>query len=196
MSGGSPEAADPSDEALMAAYRAGGEGAPRAFEALFRRYAGRLLQFFGRYGDRGGTDAGDLVQKTFLHVHRARNDFDGGRAFRPWLYTIALNVRREEGRRRLRKREVAVDFQEPGGLGGHEPAVAPVTSSASDRLVRRALEKLSPAQREVVLLHWFEGLSFPEIAEMLGATNSAVKVRAHRAYGELKKLLGGEEWAP
>jgi RNA polymerase sigma factor (sigma-70 family) len=187
---GGPEAPAPSDEALMEAYRAG-DGA--AFEALFRRYAERLLQFFGRYGERGGTDAGDLVQKTFLHVHRARHDFDRGRAFRPWLYTIALNVRREEGRRRLRKREVAVDFQEPGGP---EPAVEPSASSASDRLVRRALGLLSASQREVVILHWFEGLSFPEIAEMLGATNSAVKVRAHRAYGELKKLLGGEEGAP
>jgi len=159
----------------------------RAFEVLFRRYAGRLHGLFLR--SVGTRDlAADLVQKTFMHVHRARADFTQGRPFRPWVYTIALNVRREEGRKRARSREVSVDISDV-----REPSVAPEASTATDRLVQRALTQLSDGQREVILLHWYEGLSFPEIAEMLGATVSAVKVRAHRAYGELRRLLGGEE---
>lgn len=175
-----------SDEALMERYRERGDEA--AFAVLFGRYATRLHAFFSRFGDRGAADAGDLVQKTFLHVHRARKDYQPGRLVRPWLYTIALNVRREEGRRRLRSREVAVDLQAPGAI--REPSVAPSASSASDRLVQRALMQLSEIQREVIVLHWFDGLSFPEIAEMVGASLSAVKVRAHRAYGELRQILG------
>ncbi len=136
----------------------------------------------------GPSDAADLVQKTFLHVHRARKDYQVGRPVRPWIYTIALNVRREEGRRRLRRKEIAVDMQDPAEL--REPMVDPVASSASDRLVQRALMQLSEIQREVIVLHWYDGLSFPEIAELVGATVSAVKVRAHRGYGELRRILG------
>lgn len=178
--------AEESDEALMTRYRDRGDEA--AFNALFMRYAARLHAFFARVGERGAADAGDLVQKTFLHVHRARKDYEPGRLVRPWIYTIALNVRREEGRRRMRSKEVAVDLQDPGSI--REPSVDPAVSSASDRLVQRALTQLSDIQREVIVLHWFDGLSFPEIAEMLGASLSAVKVRAHRAYEELRRLLG------
>ena len=181
-----------SDEALMARYQARTDRA--AFEALFKRWAGKLHAFFRRAlwgGGRGADEAAnDLVQKTFLHVHRARADYDGARAFRPWLYTIALNVRREEGRRRSRQREVLALEDE-----SREPSVDPTTTTASDRLVRRALADLPDAQREVVVLHWYEELSFPEIAELVGATVPAVKVRAHRAYEALRERLGDETLA-
>lgn len=71
-----------------------------------------------------------------------------------------------------------------------EPSVEPAASTLEQRAVQRALLQLNDSQREVVVLHWYEGLSFPEIAEMLGATTSAVKVRAHRAYQELRGILG------
>lgn len=171
-----------SDEELMRRYVERGDA--RAFEALFSRYASRLHGLFMRSA--GTRDlAADLVQKTFMHVHRARADFQQGRPFRPWIYTIALNVRREEARKRARSREVPVSTDDV-----REPSVQPEARSATDRLVQRALGQLNDGQREVILLHWYEGLSFPEIAEMLGATVSAVKVRAHRAYGELRRILG------
>lgn len=170
------------DEELMRRYVTAGDAS--AFEALFSRYASRLHGLFLRSA--GTRDlAADLVQKTFLHVHRARNDFQLGRPFRPWIYTIALNVRREAARKRARSREVAVSTDDL-----REPSVAPEASSATDRLVQRALTQLNEGQREVILLHWYEGLSFPEIAEMLNASVSAVKVRAHRGYGELRRILG------
>lgn len=168
------------DEALMLRYRDHGDEA--AFGLLFQRHVARLHALFRRLGGAGDMDASDLVQKTFLHVHRARKDFVPGR-LRPWLYAIALNVRREEGRRRVRKREVAADAV-------HEPAVGPDVSTPNDRLVQRALMQLPEGQREVILLHWMEGLSFPEIAELLGVGVSAAKVRAHRAYAALRAILG------
>ena len=174
---------EPSDEALMRAYVQQGDRS--AFEALFRRYAGRLLGYFSRTA--GPAHAQDMLQKTFLHVHRARHDFRDGAPVRPWIFAIAANVRREHWRRRGRKPETALDPDR------HVPAVEPSTSSPTDRAVRRALEQLPEGQREVVVLHWYEGLTFSEVSRMVGASPSAVKVRAHRAYKQLRAILGGTD---
>ena len=176
-----PGADEPSDEALMASW-CGGER--RAFEALFNRYAGRLHGYFLR--SVGAEEhARDLVQQTFLHLHRARADFRQGSPLRPWLYTIAANLKRQHFRTRSRKPEAAWDVERHG-----EPAVAPGVSTPRQRLVRRSLEALPDNQREVVTLHYYEGLSFTEIAAVLGISVSAAKVRAHRAYGRLRDILG------
>lgn len=173
-----------SDEQLMAAW-CGGDRA--AFEALFQRYAGRLHGYFLR--SVGSEEhARDLVQQTFLHLHRARADFRQGSALRPWLYTIAANLRRQHFRTRRRKPEVAYDAATHG-----EPSVAAGVTTPRQRVVRRALLGLPENQREVVLLHWYEGLSFPEIAEVLGISTSAAKVRAHRAYKTLRSVLDPDE---
>jgi len=170
------------DEELMVAYAAGEEAALRE---LWERYAGLVLRV-ARRNLPTEDDARDLVQQTFLHVHRARRDFRPGAPFRPWLFTIALNLRREHYRRRARKPESPLDF-----APGQEPSVAPPDPAAGDTRdrVRRALDNLPPAQREVIVLHWFEGFSFKEIAVMVGARVSAVKTRAHRGYNVLRKAL-------
>lgn len=167
------------DEALMAAYVAAKDRA--AFEALYRRHAGKLYSFFRRTV-RSDHTAQDLTQQTFLHLHRARRDYSQGRPLRPWLYTIAVNVRRQHVRTRMRRPEAPIE-------AAAEPVSAPTVSTATDRLVRRALGTLPESQREVVVLHWYEGMSFAEIAEVVGASRSAVKVRAHRAYNQLRELL-------
>jgi RNA polymerase sigma-70 factor (ECF subfamily) len=172
-----------SDEELMAAYVGGDE---QAFAELFRRYAPWMLRLLVR-GLPSREEANDLLQQTFLHVHRARADFDTGRRVRPWVVAIALNVKREHLRRLQRRGEFQLDESEH-----REPAATtgdPERSSEAAR-VRRALYRLSDAQREVLELHWFAGLPFSEIADVVGAKHSAVKVRAHRAYRELRRLLG------
>lgn len=160
------------------------DGDAAAFDEIYRRYAGPLYGFFRRSV---GSDhvAQDLVQQTFMHLHRARRDWDPKRALRPWLYTIAINVRRVHVRTLSRRPEAAWDQDLTP-----EPSIDPSTSSASDRLVRRALDGLPEHQREVVVLHWYEQLSFPEIASIVGSSTSAVKVRAHRAYTHLRATLG------
>ncbi|MCB9681544.1 MAG: RNA polymerase sigma factor [Alphaproteobacteria bacterium] len=169
------------DEALMTAYVQRGDRA--AFQALFDRYAGRLVSMFRRAG-LSDPIAQDMLQTTFLHVHRARQDFRLDGRVRPWLFAIAMNVKREHFRRAQRKPEVALDPDHH-----RQPSVAPETSTATDRLVRRALAELPDSQREVILLHWYEELSFPEIAEIVGASHAAVKVRAHRGYERLRAML-------
>ena len=170
------------DEVLMRRYVQEGDRA--AFQTLFQRYGGRLHGFFLR-SLRSPTEASDLVQQTFLHFHRARADFREGAPVRPWLYTIAVNVKREFFRRRKRKPETSLDPVVHG-----EPSREPDASTALQRRVQRALSELPDAQREVIVLHWYEGLSFPEISELVGASVSAVKVRAHRGYNRLRELLG------
>lgn len=173
---------DATDEELMDRYV--GADDRRAFEELFHRYSARLHGFFLRSVG-SSTEAADLVQQSFMHFHRARQDFRPGSPVRPWLYTIAINVRRELFRRRARKPETSLDPLIHG-----EPAAEPDATTAKDRLVRRVLTELPDQQREVILLHWYEELSFPEIAELLGASVSAVKVRAHRGYVMLRERLG------
>lgn len=172
----------PTDEELMAAYV---KGDPRAFDELFRRYGPLLLRVMRRQLNEA--EAQELVQQTFLQMHRARNDFQQGRKLRPWLMTIAYNLKRELYRRRKRRPEAPLDEEPRDDAERIDPL-----ERADDRArVRRALQTLPDNQREAIELHWFEELSFAEVAEILGVSVSAVKVRAHRGYKALRAELEG-----
>jgi len=178
-----------SDEQLMSAYVAGDTA---AFRALFERYAPLLLRSMLRelYVRE---EANDLVQQTFLQLHRARLDFDSGQKLKPWLFTIALNLKREYFRRKKRRPERSLE-----GEAAVEPAVEALGAAQVDarRTLGRALGALPADQREVIELHWFGGLDFPEVASVVGASVSAVKVRAHRGYVRLREVLGGDAPLP
>jgi RNA polymerase sigma factor (sigma-70 family) len=178
---------EPDEQALMAAYVAGDE---RAFEALFRALAPRLLAFFRR----SLSDAAlceDLLQITFVRLHAARDRYRPGAPLRPWLFTIAARVRIDELRRRHRRPRSTSDEEldrleaEPdpqqGGLG--------IDQRARDLSVRDALDALPASHRMVIHLHRFEGLSFNEIGEVLGITAGAARIRAFRAYALLRDRL-------
>jgi RNA polymerase sigma-70 factor (ECF subfamily) len=173
-----PRRDEPSDEQLFAAHVA---GEPGAFERLFSRHAARI---YGMMRQRGlsHADSQDLVQQTFLAAHQARHDFRSGSALRPWLWTIAYNLLR--GAYRNEGRVARQTERAQSGKPRHLPA-----PDEAGRGVRQAIARLSPNQREVIVLHWYEGLSFQEIGQVLCASESAVKVRAHRAYEQLRELL-------
>jgi RNA polymerase sigma factor (sigma-70 family) len=177
-----------SDEELMQAFAADdGE----AFGELFRRWAPALVRVTQRQLGRRA-DAEDIVQQTFLQLHRARRDFKPGMKLRPWLFTIALNLCRDLQRYRGRRHELPVDELE---------LAAPAESGEGERVelqakVRSALGGLSAEQRQVIELHWFEELPFAEIATIVGASAGAVRVRAHRGYETLRKSLGAEVGLP
>lgn len=177
-----PLPSDATDEALFAAYAAGDQ---RAFQALFARY-GPLVTRLVRRRVFDPTDAGDLVQQTFFQLHRARHDFRIDGKLRPWLLTIAMNVVRQYFRRR--KRATEVPLHEDGSwmpsTGPHDPVAA-----ERARQLRAALARLPDKQRVAIELHWLEGIPFPEVADIVGASVSAVKVRAHRGYARLRTLL-------
>jgi RNA polymerase sigma-70 factor (ECF subfamily) len=179
---------DRSDDALMAAYAAGDR---RAFDDLFSRLAPRLLHFFiRRFRDRSLAD--DLVQNTFVKVHRARHEYREDLPVRPWLLTIAARVGIDEVRKK--KNDAFDDFDANEAA---QVAANPIESPAEDALDRRnraarvhaALDRLPDEQREVIHLHRFEGLSFREIGEALNISEGAAKLRAFRGYEKLRAQL-------
>ncbi len=166
----------------MAAYVAGDMN---AFRALFERHAPALERVMQRdLSER--EEARDLVQQAFLQLHRARLDFDPKQRLKPWLYTIALNLKREHFRRRRRRPE------RPDSDEAERQPAAPRGQEQTDarRSLTWALERIPREQREVIELHWLAGLSFPELAESVGISVAAAKVRAHRGYLRLRELLG------
>jgi RNA polymerase sigma-70 factor (ECF subfamily) len=172
-----------SEEELMAAYASGDSG---AFSELFRRLSPALLRVL-RWQLSRPEDAHDLLQQTFLHLHRSRHDFKPGAQFRPWLWTIALNVKRQHLRTRKRKPEAALDEH---ALEVLDRGAGYLEQHELIRNVQNALATLPPAQREVIVLHWFRGLGFDAVAAEVQASLSAVKVRAHRGYDVLRTAFG------
>jgi RNA polymerase sigma factor (sigma-70 family) len=175
-----------SDEELMRAY-CGGERA--AFDELFQRYAGLLLRVARRQLETED-QARDVVQETFVRLHAARHDFRQDARLRPWVMTIAMNLVREHWRRTKRRKTSLDDTLDarPGPVAEREPLE---TRQRAD-LLRRALGQLPASQREVVELHWLQERPFAEVAEIVGTSEGAVRVRAHRAYKTLKELLEPE----
>ena len=172
----------PTDDELMAAYLAGDTA---AFDELFRRYALPLLRALRRRLP--AEDANDVVQQTFLQLHRCRYDYLPGAGIRPWIYTIAFNLQRRQARRGHFEDAF---IEEETAIGG---GVTWPADGAAIQSVRSAVAQLPREQRRVIALHWFEGLPFDQVATTVGASLSAVKVRAHRGYVALRKMFERDE---
>jgi RNA polymerase sigma-70 factor (ECF subfamily) len=176
-----------SDEDLMERYKAGDRA---AFGELFRRYAPLLLRVMQQQLGRR-EDAYDLVQQTFLQLHRSKQDFRRGSLLRPWLLTIAMNLRHRHFRRLGRHPETQLDLEFLEELQLHTGSRVRDAADASCE-VHALLAGLPAEQREVIVLHWLQGLSFNEVAVVVGANLSAVKVRAHRGYVAIRKIFAQE----
>jgi len=177
---------DDDDDRLMAAFCRGDES---AFVRLYERHArplhGFLLRLLGE-----PTLAEDVLQTTFLSVVKGRGRYEPGTSVRAWLYTVAANAGRDALRRNKVRRETGLSADgAPEGLVAEQAFGDP----AAMRLIERALQGLSPDQREAVILHKVHGFSFEEIARMVGISATAAKVRAHRGYERLRALLGAQE---
>ncbi len=173
----------------MVRYR---NGERAAFERLFANLAPRVHGFFLRsFGDVSTAD--DLLQQTFLKLHRARDDYRPGERVKPWLLAIAANVRMDELRRRFRLAEDAGDEQVDRALsanGESQPATAELFEGAElSAKVRAALRRLPESQRVVIELNRLEGLSLGEVGKVLGISEGAAKLRAFRGYEALRHEL-------
>ena len=166
----------------MSAYARGDR---RSFALLFQRWAPRLHGFFLK-SLRERAIADDLLQLTFLKVHRARTSFQPALRLRAWIYTIAVHELREEMRRR--KRAPLGDGAAYDAPSDDDPQR---TMEALQRtnVVRAAIAALPPAQREILYLHRYEDMTFGEIAAVLGSSEGAVRIRAFRAYERLREEL-------
>jgi RNA polymerase sigma-70 factor, ECF subfamily len=157
----------------------------RDFERLYAEHAERLFSFLAyRTGDR--LLAEDLLADTFERVLRARRPLDRRRASeRTWLYTIALNLLRDGARR-----DAAEARAMARAVDARQTAAAPHEEVADRDAVRRAMEQLTPQEREVVALRFGADLPVKEIAEVLGEPVTTVEGRLYRGLRALRDLIG------
>ena len=159
-----------------------------AFALVYDALAPRLYGYLLRQA-RDRARAEDLLQQTFLHMHRARHRFIPGAEVTPWAFAIARRLLIDTLRRG--KRETLVDDGEPDSVLSTDPGADDLfeASELAGRL-RRELARLPQSQRAAFELIKDEGLSMAEAAAVLGTTVAAVKLRAHRAYEALRGALG------
>jgi RNA polymerase sigma-70 factor, ECF subfamily len=178
-------------DAAMERYSNGDEA---AFAELYDAVAPRLLGFL-RKGTRDGAAADDLMQQTFLHIHRERGSFIPGARVMPWAYAIARRLMIDDARRRSVEQRLFSEAVSDENRLTREPAAA--TPAVEDLLdarrlegrVQRRIETLPEAQRTAYRLLQEEALSLKVAAEVLGTSVTAVKLRAHRAYKALRTAL-------
>jgi len=168
---------------LMAGYL---DGLLDAFDALYAALAPRIRSYLlGQCRDASLAD--DLVQETFLQLHRSRRTYEPGRPVTPWVFAIARHVhlmhRRSTGRR-LRFHDAFAADTRAGDLPKDDVQVI-----ADQDTVRRALESVPADQRRALEMHHVEGWSFAEIAERLGIRVNAAKTRAFRGMRKLREQI-------
>ena len=181
-----------SDEELLSALRSGDR---ESFGLLVARWERPLFQFVYRMVPRP-EDARDICQETFLRVLRKADRFKPGAKFSTWMYQIALNLCRDQARKKRRWSRVLVDWFE---RRDDEPpreavdrSVGPAEMAEQEerrRAVAHALGSIPAEQREVLILKEYEGLKFREIAEILGCPESTVKSRMYYGLNGLRSEL-------
>ncbi len=188
----------PGDAAVAGASSAVATGVSSA--DLFAAYQGRIRRYILSMV-RDPVEADDLTQDVFLQAHRKLGSLRDPDAVISWLYRIATHVCYDRFRRS--SRQPRLDPLDPGGsLGAGSVGAGPGgdrgDETSLDRVLERAemsacvrsfLDDLSDEYRQVILLHDLEGLTNAEIAEMLGASLDAIKIRLHRARRKLQVAL-------
>src|SRR6185369_16440135 len=169
--------------ALMLAAQAGDQDSYRVLleelQPVLRSYVKRRI--------RDEEAANDICQDVLLTMHRVRHTFEPGRAFEPWLYAIARSRFIDHLRRRRRRGDLEV-------CGDDLPEAVAGQHEAGWSRVLEVLDALPESQREAFSMLKLEGLSVEEASRRAGVSVSALKVRAHRAYGALRRaMLGSEE---
>lgn len=174
-----PARAPASPEALMLAYQSGNAAAATA---LIHRVSPLLHRLFtSEAASRGHAD--DLLQETWLRIHRVRRTYRPGEPVLPWAYAIARHVRIDHYRR-VRRTTAREQSLEDVGQAAESSVEAPRLEDL-DAL----LSPLPAAQREVIELLKFAGMSLEEVARATSTTVGSVKQKAHRAYRTLRSRL-------
>jgi len=184
-----------SDEELLARFR---QGQRDAFGALVRRYERELYGYLRRYlGD--GNLADDVFQNTFLQLYTKIGQYEPGRPVRPWLYTIATHQAIDALRRGGRHPVLSLDQRrEEAQNGDIQSLVAmlqarspgPLDQAVSEELrqfVRASVDALPDFLRQVVILAYYQGLKYREIADIVGIPVGTVKSRLHAALVKLQE---------
>ena len=177
----SPSLAECTSEQLMERYV---DGQAEAFQFLYRRVSPNLMGYLLRL-TRNRERAEDLLQITFSKIHRARGSYLIGAPILPWILSIARRSFLDERRSANVRTE---DLSPDGSLPEPKNEERPLPVELSDAL-EVAIGRLPENYREAIVLTKITGLSVAEAASVLGATETAVKLRVHRGYNQLRKEL-------
>lgn len=192
--------ADCSDEELLALFR---QGTHEAFGALVRRYEGVLYGYLRRYlADSDLAD--DVFQNTFLQLYTKINQFEAGRPVRPWLYAIATNQAIDALRRQNRHQTIRLHAESDDAKDTEAPKLSALLESKDAgplehlqtqeraQMIRQSVEKLPDFLKQVVLLAYYQGLKYKEIADILDIPVGTVKSRLHTALTKLHEAWTAE----
>lgn len=172
----------PEDVELISRFLDGDE---QAFEAVVKKYQ-RMVYYLALKMVKTHEDADEVVQKTFISVFKNLNGFMGKSSLKTWIYRIALNMSKNLIRDRGRHQgQELTDYSGQFDSGMDEV----IDNRHNKRLVFDAVQDLPARQKEVLSLRVHTGMSFPEIAEVLGCSVSAAKVNYHYAVKSLKTRL-------
>jgi RNA polymerase sigma-70 factor (ECF subfamily) len=180
-------ASRPDDAALRASMRDYQGGALDAFHEVYGALAPPLRRYL-RYLARDADRAEDLLQETFLQMHRSRASYNPAYPVAPWAFGLARYV--FPMHRRAARRFAAV--HDPRETLPEVPVPAEMEALATTDAVRRAMAALSVEQSEPLVLHHVWGFAFGEIAGMLGISPAAARARSSRGMAELRRVLESE----
>ena len=192
-----PELDRLSDEDLLSRFR---RGQREVFGTLVRRYQRELYGYLRRYlGDPHLAD--DVFQATFVQVFAKAGQYEPGRPVRPWLYAIATNQAIDAMRRAGRHPTVSLEQAETDAGGERRGLVdlleareadpfANVDAAETRDLVRACVDKLPGFLRQVLVMAYYQGLKYQEIADALDIPLGTVKSRLHAALVKLNEVWG------
>jgi RNA polymerase sigma-70 factor (ECF subfamily) len=159
------------------------KGSDEAFEELIKHHQNGLLNFFARMG--AYSQCEDLAQETFIRLYRYRTRYLHTARFRTFLYTIARNVWNDSNRKIVRIERLGDELENQAAVENQARNAPPKLADA----LEGALGKLSPKLREVLVLNFYQGLRYQEVAEVLGIPLGTVKSRINLAVNALRELL-------
>jgi RNA polymerase sigma-70 factor, ECF subfamily len=166
-------------------------GSQPAFQEIVCRYERPVFNLIARIV-RDPALAEDVAQDTFVKVFRSLARFDVTRRFSSWIFRIANNAALDAVRRR--RANPVINSKVPEPLAS--PVPDQVEAAALAGAIDQAISALRPEWRAAVVLRYEEGLSYEEIAEVLGIPEGTVKTFVHRARKQLADALAAAGWAP
>jgi len=173
---------DGRDTELIARWKSGDQ---RAATELVERHSTALARFAVAFGEREDID--ELVQDTFVRAFSSLDGFRGDSAFRTWLFTIERRLLLD--RRRAARRRPDRDALHEDDSATSYNALDGMLADETQRRLGEAMKQLSPTQREVFSLRVAQGMSYKEIADVVGTTEGAARVHYHNAMRAVKEFL-------
>nr|WP_298994503.1 RNA polymerase sigma factor [uncultured Allomuricauda sp.] len=155
---------------------------------LYERHKKKLFGFFYNLGNNPSLSE-DLVQNVFMRMLQYRSSFSGDGTFGAWMFRMARNVNydhhKKASKNELSSSSSKIEIRDPMGDELNEG----IEAEGNKALLKRAMAKLPEEKRQLLVLTKYKGLKFSELAEIMGCSEGAAKVRVHRALKELRSIF-------